>query len=359
MSEESNTGAFNGQCNFMSVGQSDGYVGTYVATNGNATVLKLNAAGEYAPISDYATRCKDRFGVTVSASGSARLGQKVRFANGTGSADPVSGEVSIQWTGTFSVNYYGTLTPFWIIDPELVVGADGTGSVTATLGGWASDMNNPDVQVPATPRPGVVIATLSGVDSKNSAGFVSTPVFSGRHVRVGGGSAGPLRSGLGIVAIVVRRLPRRDGPGGVLVHVRWSRGLPQGTGPDRRRVRRRDCTDHDHHQYHDHNNHHDRRSAGATSRPTSDPDDDGVPTERAGRRPRAVECDARAVRAGVRGCARSFEWSGSSGSRSSTSGSSGGASTTSTTSTTVPVTGSASQTGAVGSPWLGPVRVGR
>lgn len=182
VNDESNTGSFNGQCNFMSGGQSDGYAPTYRATGGNATVLKLNAAGAHVPVSDYATRCRDRNGTTVIAGGSARLGQKVRYTGGTGTIDPATGATSIRWSGTFSVNYYGTLTPFWFSDPELTVGADGTGVVTATMGGYASSIDNPDVRELADPVPGVVIATLSGVDARNRSGFVATPAYAGVQV---------------------------------------------------------------------------------------------------------------------------------------------------------------------------------
>jgi hypothetical protein len=179
VNEESNTGAFNGQCNFMSGGQSDGYAATYRATGGNATVLKLNAAGTHVPVSDYATRCKDRNGTTVTAGGTARLGQKVVFTKGTGTVDPATGAASISWTGTFSINYYGTLTPFWFSDPTLTVGADGKGVVTATIGGYSSSIENPEVRELIDPIPGVVIANLSGVESDNRTGLVATPAYTG------------------------------------------------------------------------------------------------------------------------------------------------------------------------------------
>lgn len=179
VNDESNTGAFNGQCNFMSGGQSDGYAATYRSTGGNATVLKLDAAGAYAPVSDYATRCKDRSGTTVTAGGTARLGQKVRFTGGTGTIDADTGAATISWTGTFSINYYGTLTPFWISDPTLTVGADGRGAVTATIGGYSSSIDNPDVRELIDPIPNVTIATLAGVDSANRTGFAATPTYTG------------------------------------------------------------------------------------------------------------------------------------------------------------------------------------
>lgn len=182
VNDEANTGAFNGDCNFMSAGESDGSAGTYGATDGNATVLKRNSDGAFVPISDYSTRCLDAEGVKVTAGGTRRLGQKVVYTGGTGTADPVTGEVSIQWTGTFSNNFYGHLIPFWFADPLLTVAADGTGTVVATVGGYASDIDNPEVRELVDPMPGVVLATLSGVDSRNPNGFVVTPTFAGVQV---------------------------------------------------------------------------------------------------------------------------------------------------------------------------------
>jgi len=179
VNDESNTGAYDGSCNWMSAGESTGYAASFAATHGNATVLKLNAADEYVPISDYAARCLDKNGVRVTAGGGNRLGQKVRYTGGTGTADPVTGEVEIQWTGTFSNNYYDELTPFWFGDPKLTVGADGNGTVTATVGGYQSSIDNPDVRELMDPVPGVVIATLAGVGSANADGFVTTPVYQG------------------------------------------------------------------------------------------------------------------------------------------------------------------------------------
>ncbi|MEZ5252620.1 MAG: hypothetical protein R2689_02010 [Microthrixaceae bacterium] len=178
VSEEANTGSFNGQCNFMSAGVSDGYAGTYKATDGNATVLKLNSANEYVPISDYTTRCKDKDGNNVTAAGARRLGQKVRYTKGVGTADPVTGETSIQFTGTFSVNYYGTLTPFWFINPRVEVDASGNGKLIAFMAGYASSIDDPDVRELINPVANVAVATFD-TNSKNNTGFVATPHWAG------------------------------------------------------------------------------------------------------------------------------------------------------------------------------------
>jgi hypothetical protein len=182
VNDESNTGAFNGQCNFMSGGISDGSVATYRATDRGATVLKRTAAGTDEPVSNYATRCRDANGTTVTAGGTARLGQKVRYSGGSGTLDPATGEATIAWSGTFSLNYYGSLVPFWFSDPVLRVDAAGNGTITATVGGYASSMDDPDVRELIEPIPGVEIATLRGVQGANLDGFVATPVFEGVQV---------------------------------------------------------------------------------------------------------------------------------------------------------------------------------
>lgn len=179
VSEEANTGAFNGQCNFISAGKSDGSAADYAATNGDATVLKLNAANAYVPISDYATRCKDRNGVTVTATGPYRLGQKVRFTGGDGTYNPANGATTVQWTGTFTINFYGTLVPFWIVNPKLVVNANGTGQITATLGGYASDISDPNNRELLPDTANVVVANFSGIANDDVETFTATPAYAG------------------------------------------------------------------------------------------------------------------------------------------------------------------------------------
>ena len=120
----------------------------------------------------------------MTPGGSARLGQKVVYVNGTGTVDPSTGEVEIVWRGTFSVNFYGQLTPFWFTDPVLRVGSDGNGAITATIGGYASSIDDPDVRELIEPIVGVEIATLRGVPSANLDGFVATPLWEGVRVEV-------------------------------------------------------------------------------------------------------------------------------------------------------------------------------
>lgn len=169
---ESNIGALNGSCNYLSAGESDGSASTYNSVDGNATVVKLTADDTYEPISNYTTRCNDKDGVKVPSNGSRSLGQKVVYSNGVGTVNTVTGEAEISWQGTFSVTFYGSLLPFWLIDPSVQIDADGNGMLMADVGGYASTIENPDVRDIIDPVEDVVIGTFTGVDSANEGGVI-------------------------------------------------------------------------------------------------------------------------------------------------------------------------------------------
>lgn len=191
ISREADNGAFApGEVNYWSAGQSDSTQATYVATNGNATVLKKNAAGAYVPIGSepsvsWANRNKDGAGNAVTATNAFYLGQKIRYTNGTGTVNTSTGVATIQWTGTFTVNFYGKYVPFWIVNPKLTVDATGKGVLTASLGGYSSSLENPDVRTPLPTSNDVVLAELPNVYSSGSiaTGFASAlPNYLGRSV---------------------------------------------------------------------------------------------------------------------------------------------------------------------------------
>lgn len=171
-----------GEVNYWSAGQSDSTAATYVATNGNATVLKKNASGVYVPIGSepavsWANRNKTGTGIVVTVGGTNYLGQKVRYTGGTGWVNTATGESSIQWTGTFTINFYGRYIPFWIINPKLTVNAAGVGKLTATMGGFASSLDNPEVRTPLPETPNVTLADLPSVPGANSTGFVASTAY--------------------------------------------------------------------------------------------------------------------------------------------------------------------------------------
>lgn len=189
VSREVDNGAMNGQPNYWSAGQSDSTQGTYVATNANATVLKKNAAGTYVAIGSesavsWANRNKDGAGNNVTATNANYLGQKVRYTGGTGTVNTTTGAATIQWSGTFTVNFYGPLVPFWITDPKLTVTPNGSATLTARMGGFASSMDNPDVRVSLPTRDDVTIATFSDVYNGASiaTGWTKAPNYLGTAV---------------------------------------------------------------------------------------------------------------------------------------------------------------------------------
>ncbi len=192
ISREADNGAFApGQVNYWSAGISDSTEATYDATNGDVTVLKKNASGTYVPIGSessvsWANRNRDGAGNVVSAVNPFYLGQKVRYTGGDGTIDTATGAGTIQWTGTFTVNFYGQYVPFWISDPTLTIDADGTGQLTATLGGIAKDMADPEA--PGTPLPSTVVtlAELPNVyaNGSTSSGFTAATSYLGTSVTV-------------------------------------------------------------------------------------------------------------------------------------------------------------------------------
>lgn len=157
-------------CSYFSAGISAPYVKgsgqpSYRASLGNVSIRKASG------LASWATRCA---GVTSKGD----VHQTVVVGGGAGTVDPVTGATTIQWTGSWSVNFYGGMIPFSITDPRLVVGPDGRGTITATMGGYEGEIGSADV-TPIASVPSVVIANLSGVASKNRVGFVTTPAYVG------------------------------------------------------------------------------------------------------------------------------------------------------------------------------------
>ena len=177
--EELNTGAFDGSCNHLSAGTTDGSAAQYRGVDGDVTVQKRTAAGTYAIISDWSTRCHDANGVKVTPGGTARLGLRIRMTGGDGTHDPATGVTTVQWNGSFSTNLYDELVPLWFSNLRLVVDVAGNGTLTATLAGYASSLDDPDVREQIPPLAGVVIARFTGLATAGGTGFTATPRYAG------------------------------------------------------------------------------------------------------------------------------------------------------------------------------------
>jgi hypothetical protein len=116
-------------------------------------------------------------GTMCSPDDGTQLGQRALFKDGTGTANPATGEATIQWTGAFTANAYGGLVPWYLKDPKLTVGADGRGTLTAIAGGEGADRDDPNHPFELQPRP-VTVATFSDVQV-TAAGISVRPDYKG------------------------------------------------------------------------------------------------------------------------------------------------------------------------------------
>lgn len=155
-------------------------------SEGDVSVLKLQSDGSYADAT-FAGLRTNAAGTVISTSNGLNSGHVVEIANGTGTVDPAAGTTEIQWTGTFTSAFYSGMTRAWITDPHLSVAANGTGTVTATLGGYRTSMDDTSLFESITPAENVVIATLTGVDV-TATGFTVTPDYLGKTVNTGSGT---------------------------------------------------------------------------------------------------------------------------------------------------------------------------
>lgn len=112
---------------------------------------------------------------------------QVVINGGRGQVDVDKGTATISWKGTWSVVYYSGMVFYTVTDPALSV-TKNSAKVEATLGGFKSDQQNPDLWVPMKSRK-VVIADLprKQVDLKAKGGFNVTPAYTGVKVRTSGG----------------------------------------------------------------------------------------------------------------------------------------------------------------------------
>ncbi len=154
---------------------SNGATAGWKARDGNVVIEKQRAGGDYAPTTWAGTRT-DPSGNPVTVNGATFTDHQVVIDHGTGTLDAAGDDADIAWTGDFTALYYSGMTYFTVSDPHLTV-TDGRGVVTATLGGYAADMNDlsrwsrpPDtVLTPATPN------DFDG----NATGLQATPDYAG------------------------------------------------------------------------------------------------------------------------------------------------------------------------------------
>jgi hypothetical protein len=98
------------------------------------------------------------------------------FSDGTGEVDLEAGTAHVEWDGDVSVLYYSGMSLFHVSDPVLDV-ADGHGTVTATVQGYASSVEHPDSWAPVAAAT-VTLADLPGVEL-GEHGFTADPAYLG------------------------------------------------------------------------------------------------------------------------------------------------------------------------------------
>jgi hypothetical protein len=196
---EMGSGAYFGGCNFLMAGipGADGDAGSakvwsatdglYRAMAGDVRVEKPGPDGTFAPAT-WANRCQDRDGTTVTTGNGRSTETQVVLEGGTGRVDPGTGTATIRWTGTFSVVMYGGMTYWWASDPVLTVAADGSARVTATAGGFGTDMADQSTWERLDPTT-IVLAELRGVDvAADDRGVSGLPAYLGVAVQAPAGS---------------------------------------------------------------------------------------------------------------------------------------------------------------------------
>ncbi|MBE2318892.1 hypothetical protein DVA67_023165 [Solirubrobacter sp. CPCC 204708] len=146
-------------CNFFSAGKTTGFSGRV----GDVHIAHRTAEG-LVSVSE-GTKC------------SPSLGQRVLFTEGTGTANPATGEATIQWRGAFTANAYSGLVPWYLEDPKLTVAANGSGTLTATAGGKGADREDPENPFTVPPRE-VVVATFPDVEV-TADGITVKPDYAG------------------------------------------------------------------------------------------------------------------------------------------------------------------------------------
>lgn len=153
---------------------STGAAAGWSASAGNVRVEDLQADGSYAPAT-FATTRTNTAGANANTSG-VRGETRLAFGAGNGTLDPEAENASITWDGDATLLFYSGMTFFYVSDPELTV-TGGTGAVTATVGGYATSMDDPTAW-DALPETEVTLATLNGVDV-TASGLTTTPAYAG------------------------------------------------------------------------------------------------------------------------------------------------------------------------------------
>ncbi|MFB2585274.1 fibronectin type III domain-containing protein [Herbiconiux liukaitaii] len=191
LNDESNNGSYFGGCNYLSAGRTPDPGGSTVFTaaqysskSGTVTIEKPDASGRYVQ-AQFATRCLDRDGRPLTSGTSSPYGgNQFVMSGGTGEVDRATGSATLRWQGDVTVAYYGGMTFWYLSDPVLTV-QNGVGTLTATTGGFGTDMDDLTKWQPLPERE-VTLATFSGVQV-GADGFTVQPDYRGVQVQLPAG----------------------------------------------------------------------------------------------------------------------------------------------------------------------------
>jgi putative cell wall-binding protein len=197
LSNEAGSKAFGPGYNFLSAGKiaktSAGDVisqAEWLASAGNTTIQKKQADGSYAT-STWAGLSTDSSGAALATGGNPS-DNRVSLTSGTGTVDTAADDADIAWTGDFTVAFYSGLTQYSVSNPHLVLD-NGSGTVTATLSGYGTSMQNPD-EFTSLPDTEVTLADLTGVDVTET-GFSADPEYLGVGITAPEGAAPQVTTG--------------------------------------------------------------------------------------------------------------------------------------------------------------------
>ncbi|MFG6444412.1 hypothetical protein ACFXQA_03985 [Microbacterium sp. P07] len=192
LSAEAGGGAFFGGCNFLSAGRAgdagSGRVwgaddGLYRPQDGAVRIEKPASNGEWVAAS-FASRCLDPQGREVSsASTTSTSGNQVVIDGGVGTVDS-GGATRIEWSGSFTVAFYGGLTYWSVTNPVLTIDESGSGRLVGTASGYGTDMDDLSAWE-QLPERSIVLAEVRRVDTSAGVGFAVVPEYLGVAVTTG------------------------------------------------------------------------------------------------------------------------------------------------------------------------------
>ena len=201
--DESNNRAFApGTVNFFSAGTiaNPGKGGValkesgWSQASGKVRIEKFSAVSKTYKKATWDGLRTDSTGRPMTGTNGPFSNHQIAISGGTGTVDPAARSGTIQWKGSFTVLYYSGYSFFYVTDPRLTV-RKGVGTLTATLSGYGSSMEDLSRWEAIKPVPNVVLANLGTVDLDKKLGFEATPKYAGVSVKVGSTQVPQVRSG--------------------------------------------------------------------------------------------------------------------------------------------------------------------